>query len=208
MALDRTLSRRDDPLRPSRWPSRPAGGPLLRWALVAALLLLAGGILYLSQPQVSCSDGRAGAVRPASSTAPTATGVAGPATPARPSSAGPGTSSGPHGGASSGPDGGRGGALPLPAGAVGVPIRLAEPAALAVVRPGIRVDLLAVPADDRSARSTAPTLVAGRALVLDVLDQAADDAVAGALYLALAPEQARRAVGMPAPTRFAIIVRP
>ncbi|WP_089157055.1 flagellar biosynthesis protein FlgA [Micromonospora sp. NBS 11-29] len=96
------------------------------------------------------------------------------------------------------------GAPTLPVGAVGVPIRLAEPAALAVLRPGARVDLLVVPAGG----SADPTLLAPRALVLDVVGAAAG-AVDGssALYLALPPEQARRAVGLPEGSRFAVVVR-
>ncbi|WP_433347086.1 flagellar biosynthesis protein FlgA [Micromonospora sp. CA-111912] len=93
-------------------------------------------------------------------------------------------------------------ALPLPDGAVGVPVRLAEPAALAVVRPGARVDLLAVPAG----RAAEADLLASRALVLDVVGAGATDG-SSALYLALRPEQAQRAVGLPEGSRFAIVVR-
>ncbi|GAA3737868.1 hypothetical protein GCM10022379_04170 [Micromonospora maritima] len=93
------------------------------------------------------------------------------------------------------------GAAPtLPAGAVGVPVRLAEPAALAVLRPGVRVDLLVVPAGG----SADPTVIAPRALVLDVVGVVEGSS---ALYLALPPEQARRAVGLPEGSRFAVVVR-
>ncbi|MCZ7439915.1 flagellar biosynthesis protein FlgA [Micromonospora sp. WMMC241] len=91
----------------------------------------------------------------------------------------------------------------LPAGAVGVPIRLAEPAALAVLRPGARVDLLVVPAGG----SPDPSLLAPRALVLDVVGAAGAVDGSSALYLALPPEQARRAVGLPEGSRFAVVVR-
>ncbi|MEV0002572.1 flagellar biosynthesis protein FlgA [Micromonospora sp. NPDC050980] len=91
----------------------------------------------------------------------------------------------------------------LPAGAVGVPIRLAEPAALAVLRPGARVDLLVVPAGG----SPEPSLLAPRALVLDVVGAAGAVDGSSALYLALPPEQARRAVGLPEGSRFAVVVR-
>ncbi|MFC8847293.1 MULTISPECIES: flagellar biosynthesis protein FlgA [unclassified Micromonospora] len=94
-------------------------------------------------------------------------------------------------------------ALPLPDGAVGVPIRLAEPAALAVVRPGARVDLLAVPAGRQGGEAD---LLAPRALVLDVVGAGTTDG-SSALYLALRPEQAQRAVGLPEGSRFAIVVR-
>lgn len=101
------------------------------------------------------------------------------------------------------PPGSRGGALPLPDGAVGVPVRLAEPAALAVLHPGARVDLLVVPAGGAAG---AAVLLATRALVLDVVGADAADG-SSALYLALRPEQAQRAVGLPEGSRFAVVVR-
>lgn len=96
------------------------------------------------------------------------------------------------------------GALPLPSGAVGVPVRLAEPAALAVLRPGARVDLLVVPAGGTAGEAT---LLAPRALVLDVVGTAGAVDGSSALYLALRPEQAQRAVGVPEGSRFAVVVR-
>ncbi|MEU2611350.1 flagellar biosynthesis protein FlgA [Micromonospora sp. NPDC007271] len=95
------------------------------------------------------------------------------------------------------------GALPLPGGSVGVPVRLAEPAALAVLRPGARVDLLVIPAGGAAGEAT---LLAARALVLDVVGAGAVDG-ASAVYLALRPEQAQRAVGVPEGSRFAVVVR-
>ncbi|MDG4779071.1 hypothetical protein O7614_05345 [Micromonospora sp. WMMD961] len=82
-----------------------------------------------------------------------------------------------------------------------MPVRLAEPAALAVARPGTRVDLLAATPERAGADAT---VLAPAALVLDVLD-ATDGSPA--LYLALRPEQAQRAVGLPEGTRFAVVVR-
>ncbi|SCG43862.1 flagellar biosynthesis protein FlgA [Micromonospora inositola] len=96
-----------------------------------------------------------------------------------------------------------GDALPLPDGAVGVPVRLAEPAALAVLHPGARVDLLVVTAGGAAGEAV---LVASRALVLDVVGADAADG-SSALYLALRPEQAQRAVGRPEGSRFAVVVR-
>ncbi|MEU3452036.1 flagellar biosynthesis protein FlgA [Micromonospora sp. NPDC006766] len=116
------------------------------------------------------------------------------ATPARPTPAP--TSSPPN-------DGRPGGALPLPDGSVGVPVRLAEPAALAVLRPGARVDLLVVRGGEAAGEAT---LLAPRALVLDVVGAGAVDG-SSALYLALRPEQALRAVGLPEGSRFAVVVR-
>jgi len=83
---------------------------------------------------------------------------------------------------------------------VGVPVRLADPTALTLVRPGNRVDLLRL--DDASGRSTA---VATAALVLKVTGAA--DPTTGGLLLALAPPEAERAVST-AGNGFAILIRP
>ncbi|MFI5833901.1 flagellar biosynthesis protein FlgA [Micromonospora sp. NPDC051300] len=106
-------------------------------------------------------------------------------------------------GSTTAPSARSGGTPELPAGTVGVPIRLAEPAALAVLRPGARVDLLVVPAGG----SPDPSLLAPRALVLDVVGATGAVDGSSALYLALPPEQARRAVGLPEGSRFAVVVR-
>ncbi|WP_246835771.1 flagellar biosynthesis protein FlgA [Micromonospora sp. MH33] len=165
-----------------RWHGLPQGRTLLRVALVAVLLGLAAAVL--NSPD-GCPPG------------------AGPAVAPTPNGGAP-TVGGPAGGGV--PPGGdrRAAALPLPAGAVGVPIRLAEPAALAVLRPGARVDLLIVPAGGAAG---AATLLAPRALVLDVVGAAGAVDGSSALYLALRPEQAQRAVGLPEGSRFAVVVR-
>ncbi|MFF5070047.1 flagellar biosynthesis protein FlgA [Micromonospora olivasterospora] len=167
-----------------RWPHRPRRSTLLRAALVAALIGLAAAVL---QTPSGCPPAPDASASPGSVASP---------------------GSGPDGDADR--DGGTGpsappaaATLPLPDGAVGVPIRLAEPAALAVVRPGSRVDLLAVPAGGPAAEAD---LLAPRALVLDVVGAGAVDG-SSALYLALSPEQAHRAVGLPEGSRFAIVVR-
>ncbi|MFC4067368.1 hypothetical protein [Actinoplanes subglobosus] len=91
-------------------------------------------------------------------------------------------------------------ARPIPPGSVGVPVRLADPTALSVVRPGNRVDLLRLDGDrDRT------TPVASAALVLDVTG--ADDPVTGGLLLALDPDAARQAVTASG-RGFAIVIRP
>lgn len=98
--------------------------------------------------------------------------------------------------------------LAVPDGAVGVPVRLAEPAALAVVRPGSRVDLVAVAAPGAfAAREPAP--VATEALVLGVVGADAGGPVDSppVLYLALPRDQAVRTIAMPDGVRFGIIVR-
>ncbi|MDQ7906808.1 flagellar biosynthesis protein FlgA [Phytohabitans sp. ZYX-F-186] len=95
------------------------------------------------------------------------------------------------------------GRLAVPPGAVGVPVRLAEPAVLALVRPGDRVDLLAVGgATPTPAPSREPAPLARDALVLGVVG------VDGAVLLALAPDRARAIVSLPDGTRFGVIVRP
>ena len=94
----------------------------------------------------------------------------------------------------------------LPAGTVGVPVRLADPAALTAVRPGARVDLLAVPPAGEQRAVPEPLLLAGRALVLDVLSGDAGE-IGAALYLALKPAQAQATIAQPEGSRFAIVVR-
>ncbi|MGA3487014.1 flagellar biosynthesis protein FlgA [Micromonosporaceae bacterium DT55] len=96
--------------------------------------------------------------------------------------------------------------LTLPAGTVGVPVRLADPAALTAVRPGARVDLLAVPPAGVQKPGGEPLLLAGRALVLDVLTGDAGE-IGSALYLALKPAQAQATIAQPEGSRFAIVVR-
>ncbi|MET7877998.1 flagellar biosynthesis protein FlgA [Micromonospora sp. DT68] len=203
-------------LRPLRRLALPGGRTLLRSALVAALLGLAAAVLH-TPPTCPPTDavgrppGRSGEANggPLSSSGPAGTGQGQTGTGDGQSGTGQsgtgqtdteqGRSGTAEGGThpSSGP-------LPLPSGAVGVPIRLAEPAALAVVRPGARVDLLAAPPGGADAAEA--TVLAPRALVLDVLGAGATDGSA-ALYLALSPDQAQRAVGLPEGSRFAIVVR-
>ncbi|MEU4367821.1 flagellar biosynthesis protein FlgA [Micromonospora chersina] len=183
-----------------RWRGLPRGRTLLRVALVAVLLGLAAAVL---KTPTGCQPGGS----PAEGPAPTG---GGPAVGAPAAGGGAPGGGGPPGGGD--PSGGgvqaggdrRAAALPLPAGAVGVPIRLAEPAALAVLRPGARVDLLVVPAGGATG---AATLLAPRALVLDVVGAAGAVDGSSALYLALRPEQAQRAVGLPEGSRFAVVVR-
>lgn len=170
-------------LRPVRWPAVRRRGALLRLGLVAVLLLLAAATLSGQPAEVPCAPAAAGASAP-------------PSTP--PAGGRPGMPA-PQGAAGTRPPTGTG---ELPAGTVGVPVRLAEPAALAVVRPGARVDLLSV----TSSAGGRPLLVAPRALVLGVLAGPAAE-VGGALYLALPAEQADRVVSQPEGARFAIVVR-
>ncbi|MFE0589554.1 flagellar biosynthesis protein FlgA [Micromonospora echinospora] len=184
MVFGRTVGERS--LRPVRWPGRSGAGPLLRAGLVATLLGLAAVVLYAPP---GCGPA------PGAAPAPTASAPTGPAPASSPAGAPPVV-------ADTGTGERTGGAIPLPGGTVGVPVRLAEPAALAVVRPGSRVDLLALPA----AGPATTVLLASRALVLDVIG-AGDLDGSSALYLALAPPQAERVVGQPEGSRFAVIVR-
>ncbi|GIF43552.1 hypothetical protein BC793_129128 [Actinoplanes xinjiangensis] len=106
----------------------------------------------------------------------------------------------PSGRMSSSPGPARATTRPIPPGSVGVPVRLADPTALTVVRPGNRVDLLRI--DGERDRTTA---VASAALVLEVTG--ADDPVAGGLLLALHPDEAKQAVATSG-RGFAIVIRP
>jgi hypothetical protein len=205
--------RGDGRLDPVRW-RRPGRGTLLRLAAVAALLATAAAVLW-SPPRQGCDQPSAGVVgsttsgatgRPA--TAGTnegntaGSGGAGSVSGAAPpTNSGAGSVSGGAGPANSGAGSVSGGAAPgVPEGSVGVPIRLADPTALGLVRPGNRVDLLKV--DDTGGR---PTAVAGAALVLRVTG--ANDPATGGLLLALTPEEASKAVAT-SRQAFAIVIRP
>ncbi|MFF5079644.1 hypothetical protein ACFY36_21530 [Actinoplanes sp. NPDC000266] len=87
----------------------------------------------------------------------------------------------------------------MPSGTVGVPVRLADPTALSLVKPGNRVDLLRL--DDKGAT----TSVAAAALVLTVTG--ASDPTTGGLLLALSPAEAERAVATSS-HGFAVLIRP
>jgi hypothetical protein len=187
-------------LRPLRRLTMPGGRTLLRAVLVAALLGLAAAVLHTPPscpPSASSSPGSAGA----DGTDGQVAGGGSPGPDGRETDGSP--SAGPTGGGSTAAGDGSVRPLPLPSGAVGVPIRLAEPAALAVARPGTRVDLLAATPDRVGAEAA---LLAPAVLVLDVLGGDTADGSA-ALYLALRPDQAQRAVGLPEGTRFAVVVR-
>lgn len=180
-AAGRRPTRAREPiLRLSSWPGRPRRGTVVRAVLVTALLALAFGALYASPADGPCPADSRPARPPEAPLAP-------PADAAPPDTTG---------------------RLPLPVGAVGVPVRLTEPAALAFVSPGSRVDLLVVPATAAGTGTGAgrPGLLASGALVLDVVRPEATDGSAAA-YLALQPDQAHRTVSMPTDVRFVIVVR-
>lgn len=155
------MDSRSERLDPVRWRA-PGRGGLWRLAVVAALLVIAAGAVWIRPAASPCIT----------SAAPIVSSDPKPTTSGRP---------------------------PIPEGTVGVPVRLADPTALALVRPGNLVDLLRLDDEGDS------TPVASSVLVLDVTG--ADDPTIGGLLLALAPEQAGRAVGGPG-RGFAILIRP
>ena len=167
----RQRAERLDPVR-RRGPRR---GTLMRLVAVTVLLLTSAAVLW-SRPAV-CTPAAPGASSPPHpSGSPIRDGSAGSTGSTRPT-----------------------GPPAIPAGSVGVPVRLADPTALGVVRPGDRVDLLRL--DDSAGR---PVQVAGGALVLDVTG--ADDPATGGLLVALGPAEAERAVTTSG-RGFAVLIR-
>ena len=187
----------DGRLDPVRW-RRPGRGMLVRLTAVAALLATAAAVSW-SPPQTCAPVAGAPAFAPPSSRGPASqpsmNGMAGATPPA-------GVESG--GGTHRAPDVGiaRNGvsSAAVPPGSVGVPVRLAEPSALALVHPGNHVDLLRLDSE-----TGGTTTVATAALVLDVTGL--DDPTTGALLLALAPAQARQAV-VTRRQGYAVVIRP
>ena len=180
MATPARLARaRHEPrLDPVRW-RRPGSGTLIRLVVVTALLGLAAMIAW-SGPSPGPSTCSA---RPAP-----AVGSSPERRTSRPSSAADSEQHDPPS------------THAVPPGSVGVPVRLAEPTALSLVRPGDRVDLLRV--DDAGHGTTA---VAAAALVLGVTGT--DDPAAGGLLLALRPSDAEKAVAAQG-NGFAVVIRP
>jgi hypothetical protein len=189
---------------------------VVRLAAIAALLTMAAAVAWSRTPGCDPPDAtRAGVVTAGSFPSRSA----GPGAPDRAGGAGP------SGGAADGAADGAAGALdatvpaarwagddrnggdPItaraapPSGTLGVPVRLAEPTALALLRPGDRVDLLSV---GGSGGTTTP--VAEGATVLAV--SGIGDPTAGGLLLALRPAEARRTIGADPRTRFAVLIRP
>lgn len=195
MARD-SSTRRGDRLDPVRWRA-PTRGSLLRLATVAILLITAAAVLWIRP--TSCAPAiiaASSSPKPpgsafAAASAGTVAGIpaegVGHVPPEIPADT-PGVIS-------------PGGAADVPPGRVGVPVRPADPAALSVVRPGNRVDLLRLE-DDAGRRTTS---VASNALVLDVTGK--DDPLTGGLLLALTPRDAEKALAAPG-RGFAILIRP
>lgn len=173
----------DGRLDPVRW-RRPGRGMLIRLTAVAALLATAAAVSW-SHPQSCAPPTGAAAV----SRAPT-----------RPAAA-PQSSVSENDTATVAPTIDQAGSPVMPSGSVGVPVRLADPTALALVRPGNHVDLLRLNGEGGDT-----TAVATAALVLDVTG-ANDPTTGGGLLLALTPAEARQAVATPQ-HGFAIVIRP
>ena len=87
----------------------------------------------------------------------------------------------------------------VPPGSVGVPIRLAEPAALNLVHPGDRVDLF------RVEETGGTTAIAAAAVVLSMTG--ADDPITGGIMVALRPPEAEKALSRSG-RGFAVLLRP
>jgi hypothetical protein len=163
----RSRPAREPRLDPARW-RRPGRGVLIRLAAITLLLATAAALLW-SRPAPTL---------PPSPTAPKVRSSEQHSTPSAAMSA-------PASGTA------------VPAGAVGVPVRLAEPAALRLLHPGDRVDLFRVGED------SAP--VATAALVLQIAG--VDDPTSGGLLLALTPAEAQCTVTA-AGKGYAVVIRP
>jgi hypothetical protein len=206
--------RREARLDPVRW-RRPGRSTLLRWAVVAALVTTAALVMWAG-PQSCAPPCRSGpgsaAARSPGAAGPTdhppAGGVDAGSAAAGTSGTDPGRDSGPSAagdgasvaGADVPPALAEGVArVAVPPGAVGVPIRLAEPTALQLIHPGDHVDVFRLP--DPGER---PQAIATAALVVGVTGA---DPTAGGLLVALRPVEARRAVTAPA-GGYAVLLRP
>lgn len=195
-------------LDPIRW--RPGRGGLIRLAVIAALLVTAALITWSAPQTCAPTATLAGSPRPGPTAssgrtarlnqAPTQSAEAlGP--PGAVDSGGDERSGGEQsGGGNTAEAPGGSGRGAVPAGTVGVAVRLAEPTALALIHPGDRVDLLRV-----GDGSHGPSAVAAAALVLSVTG--ADDPTTGGLLVALTPAEAATAIAEPG-RGFAVLVRP
>ncbi|KUL29350.1 hypothetical protein [Actinoplanes awajinensis] len=199
MSRSGTRNERLDPVR-GRAPTR---GTLLRLTVITALLVTAAGLLWLrptttpcATPGPSTSPAKAAAGKAATDKAATDKAAAGAhAIGGTTPSPGPAAGQPTPGSPVSSP--GSAGKPPVPDGAVGVPVRLADPTALALTHPGDRVDLLRL---DNKGRTTE---VANAALVLDV----SADPLTGGLLLALDRDKAALAAD-PSGPGFAILLHP
>jgi hypothetical protein len=163
---------------------------LIRAVIVTALLCAAAGVAW-SRP-TGCAPAEPLESAPGNGAASSA--LAGASAPPR---------SGSEGDVETGGDAGRGNGAraAVPAGTVGVPVRLAEPSALRLLRSGDRVDLVGVDPDG----GPADRVLADDVLVLGITG--ADDPTAGGLLLALDPAEAQRAVGAHERLKLSVFLR-
>ena len=170
----------DDRLDPVRLRPPRARG-LLRATGVAVLLALAAGVLWIDADDPPACRGAA-ASPTASSAPPTPTG---------------------RGANTSAP-------LPVPDGHLGIPVQVAEPATLAVVRPGDRVDLIARTGDPTAAAGdTEPATVLARdVLVLAVGPDPQASLDEGVVYLAMTADEAERVATASPEVPIGVMVRP
>lgn len=182
----RGRSSREPRLDPVRW-RLPGRGALLRLAVVAALLATAAVVLW-SRPQTCAEAPTAGCVSdPAADGGHSAADPPGPPKPSQINPVGTDLASIQARAA-------------VPSGTVGVPIRLAEPTALQLIRAGDHVDLFRLNDADE-----APQPIATAALVLGVTGP--EDPITGGLLLALTPAEAQQTVTK-ADHGYAILIRP
>jgi hypothetical protein len=195
-------------LDPVRW-RRPGRAALLRPAVVAVLLATAAAVMWsgpqgCASPRAEGPDRRAVLPERRGTDCAAGSGTADRSPPTKPTRAGDPNSSAVTGEPTRDdrPETGAGDRdrPAVPEGTVGVPIRLAEPAALRLIRPGDRVDLFRLTGDDKNLPA-----VATAALVLDV--SGADDPTTGGLLLALTPAEARLTV-TEADHGYAVLIRP
>jgi hypothetical protein len=191
-------SRSEGRLDPVRW-RRPGRGTLLRFGVIAVLLITAAFLSWSGPETCASPTNQAG-------TAPTAAAKSKAGAATTPAAASAGGAAPSSSGVSGAREGGSDAVEPsreravVPPGRVGVPVRLAEPTALALVRPGDHVDLIRVGEGGQEAHA-----IAAAALVLGVTG--ADDPTTGGLLIALTPAEATKAVAKPG-GGFAVLIRP
>jgi hypothetical protein len=92
----------------------------------------------------------------------------------------------------------------IPAGKVGVPVRVSQPGLVRVVHDGDRVDLTAAGQGSSLAKVLARDVLVLGVTTIDSADLAGDSMI----YLAMTDEQARRVAGTAPGVRIGVTVRP
>jgi hypothetical protein len=176
---------------------RPGRGTLLR--LVAVAVLLATAAVVSWSPPVECTQPAGAAADPPAESPAAAAPPPDSSNAVQPPDSSNAAQPPPNGSTAAQPGDASTRASAVPKGSVGVPVRLADPTALSLVRPGNRVDLLRLDASDQA------TAVAAAALVLNVTGTS--DLTTGGILLALTPAEAERTV-TGSGEGFAIVIRP